>query len=277
MGLMPMMASGKLGAEAPPRSPVSPTELKMMRVVDPVPPLAKIPTVRSGSRALLIMPETMLFTIVVVPELAWATTIPAAERPKPLVETTPRMKFLDTVAFVTSSPANDDEEDTEVSPSAIPTGVVVVKVERPTIRFSEIWTPSSNLTNTPPLLRLSGGWASMLFWVTTVPVFLLAAPAPAEYTPYWTRLMRQFWTRLLLLPVPLLVRLMVVPPKPAPNKVWLLSFPLSTAFFTVTFVTGSPPEVVCPQITALAALVLRLTSVRSRVVPPAWFDPSIVT
>ena len=64
-GFVPMIASGKLGAEAPPRSPVNPTELKMMRVVDPVPPLAKIPTVRSGSRALLIMPETMLFTIVV--------------------------------------------------------------------------------------------------------------------------------------------------------------------------------------------------------------------
>src|SRR5689334_6683137 len=95
--------------------------------------------------------------------------------------------------------------------------------------------------------------------------------------PYCTRLIRQLSTRLLLLPLPLLLNTIVEPPNPMPYSVWLLSNPDTTTFLIVTFAVGSLVGLVCPQITAFELLAAVLTIVRSRVEPPTVFEPSIVT
>src|SRR5438477_13011902 len=98
------MASAKLGAVALPRSPVIDTELNQIEVLDPAPPPARMPTVRSGSVARLTTFEIMLLTMTLVPDAACATATPAAEAPATLVEAIPLITFRPTVVLVTSSP-----------------------------------------------------------------------------------------------------------------------------------------------------------------------------
>src|SRR5689334_14142397 len=74
-----------------------------------------------------------------------------------------------------------------------------------------------------------------------------------------------FWTVLLLLPVPRLTVLILVPPKPTPNKVVVLLKPARLRFLIVLLVAPLRVEVVCTQMTALAVPLFVLAMVRSRV------------
>src|SRR5436190_6402137 len=62
-----------------------------------------------------------------------------------------------------------------------------------------------------------------------------------------------------------------------PTIVVVLALPTMLTFLIVLLVAGSFVPIVWPQITALVVLVLIFVMVRSRVVPPAVLDPSIVT
>src|SRR5205085_5558304 len=86
-----------------------------------------------------------------------------------------------------------------------------------------------------------------------------------------------FWTRLLSFRVPRLEALMVLLPKPMPAMVVVLALPVMFRFSSVLLVAGSAVPIVWPQMTALVVLTLVLAMVRSRVVPPAVLDPSMVT
>ena len=86
-----------------------------------------------------------------------------------------------------------------------------------------------------------------------------------------------FWTWLLSLRVPRLLLLMVLLPKPTPASVAVEALPVRFRFLIVLLVAGSFVPTVCPQMTALAVLVLVLVSVMSRVVPPTVLEPSMVT
>src|SRR6266568_2094344 len=74
-----------------------------------------------------------------------------------------------------------------------------------------------------------------------------------------------FWAVLLLLPVPRLEVLIVVPPKPTPNKVVVLLKPARLRFLMVLLVAPFKTAVVCTQMTALAVPLFILAMVRSRV------------
>ena len=134
-----------------------------------------MPTVRFGSAELLTTPLTMLLTMVLVPLEARAVTIPAAEYPDALFDTTPITRLRDTVAFTTSSPVNTSEV-TAVLPSEMPTTSVAAVLLRLPIRFCVTWIPSSNRATIPARVSWFGAPAFSAFPVSTVPVFF---PAPA--------------------------------------------------------------------------------------------------
>ena len=112
--------------------------------------------------------------------------------------------------------------------------------------------------------------------MTTVPTFLAGLLAPFEMTPNCNAVMLLFSTRLLSLRVPRLLLPMVLLPKPTPASVVVLALPEMFRFLIVLFVVGLAVPIVCPQMTALTALVLLFVSVISRLLPPE-LEPSMVT
>src|ERR1043166_9401176 len=87
--------------------------------------------------------------------------------------------------------------------------------------------------------------------------------------------MLQFWNVLLLFPVPRLAVLIVLLPEPTPNSVYVLPLPTRFTFFTTLLVAPSAVAV-CSQITADDVPVFVFVIVRSRVVPPTVFEPSMM-
>ena len=81
---------------------------------------------------------------------------------------------------------------------------------------------------------------------------------------------------LVLLPVPTLVALIAVPPEKTPNRVVVLLLPTMFVFFTTLLVAPSKAAVFWIQTTAEVVPVPVFVIVKSRVVPPILFEPSIV-
>lgn len=142
------------------------------------PPPSKIPAAKSPEVPFAETPEIMLLAINVVPEVADASEIPAAENVPELM--TEPITLCVTVAFVTSLPADVVVDCVAMKPIEIPKTSGELACAISLMLLPVIVMLFSNPTKIPPLLTLLGAGVIIAFWLMIFPVFFAPALAPCE-------------------------------------------------------------------------------------------------